>query len=320
MGNLNTIIKFLTALFFAVFFIHVAHAQPSANKTITIVTNIPVGASVEVTVRKISDLLSKKWNQPVVVLNRPGAGGIIAIEHFLQQPDDGTTILYGDFGAVTLMPTLYKKEYIYDELRPITSPLFGNWVLFTSPNIKNIDELKDTLRKQPRYSSWGVGSGGHICGAEVTELLGIDNVEHVPYKDFSSWFVDVSNGLVPFGCATMGWTESFVKSGKLKWLAVAGDRDLVYKDVPTIRELTGKDLQVNGGWPGFFVHRSVNDQFAAKLEKDLIEIIKTPEIQNQIFSIRHTPTAWSSKEMSRRLARDRAFNKQVSEKLKISIN
>ena len=312
-------IKFLISAFLVVF-CQLATSQTNTNTTVTIVTNLPVGASVEVTARKISDALSKKWDRPVIVVNRPGAGGIIALEHYLKLPDDGTNILYADFGAIAMMPTLYKKEYIYNELRPVTSPMSANWVIFTSANIKNINELRELVKKQPRYSSWGIGSGGHICGAEFVNLLGVPEAEHVPYKDFNTWFIDVSNGAVPFGCGTLGSTEGFVKGGKLKWIAVSGNKDSVFKDVPTVRELLGKDLQVNSGWPGFFVHRTTKQDVANKLEKDLIDAIKTPEVQNQIFSIRGASTAWSSTEMTQQLTRDRTFNKQIAEKLKISID
>ena len=169
-----------------------AHAQP-----VRIVTNIPVGSAPDTVARKLADVLSTKWKTTVIVENRPGASGVIAIEYYNNQPADGNTILMLDSGAWSTMPILYNKEDQFAKLQPLV-PIYSNdWVIFANSRIQTLADLRAAIKDRPFYGSWGIGSAGHLCGIEVARVLGVP-ATHVPYKEYGQWFADIANGELAF--------------------------------------------------------------------------------------------------------------------------
>jgi len=267
------------------------------NKPIKIITNLPVGSAPDVYVRKLAAELELKIQQPVIVDNKPGGSGLVAFDYYLSQPADGHTLFFGDFGVFVITPILHKKDALISQIKPLTIGYFARWIIVTPPNITSLGQLKQELKKNPNYGSWAVGSGGHICGAELAQLLGVD-AQHVPYRDQNQWLADTSAGVFPFGCSSVGSTESLYKSGKLNYLAVADNhKDPYYTSLPTLKELTGHHFQTGEVWAAFYIHNSVDSSKSLVIENAIREINRSPHMVNQIKNLKALPADISSKEL-----------------------
>lgn len=275
-----------------------ANAQSFPNQSVKIITNLPIGSGPDIFVRKLSQLLEKHWNQSVVVDNRPGGAGLVALESYQRSPANGHTIFYGDFGVFVTTPIFFNKELMIQQLRAITIGYNSAWMIVTPAHIRNLQELQTALRQNPRYGSYGVGSGGHLCGQELSAVLQIQ-ATHVPYKDYGPWFVDTSNGLVTFGCTSVGSSEAYFKSGKFNYVATtANQRDPAYPMVPTVKELTGHQFEAGEVFSAFYVHRSTPDNIAQQLESDLRKIIQSAEMIDLVKTLRGYPVSNTSQDMA----------------------
>jgi tripartite-type tricarboxylate transporter receptor subunit TctC len=261
-------------------------AETFPNKPVKIIINLPVGTGPDALARRLAEQLRIKWQQPVVVENRPGAAGLVALEAYLREPADGYTIYIGDAGNFTSMPILNKKENLVQQVKILAPIYLANWVVIAPKNIGSYEELKQKVGNKPFYGSWGVGSSGHLCGAELGGILKV-NATHIPYKDFSSWFTDLVNGQMSYSCASIGSSEPLRKDGKLNYLAITSEsRDPDLPEVPTIKELTGQDFKMSGGWIAAFIHQNAPATVTKQLEADLRSAIQTPEVMNQIKALR----------------------------------
>jgi tripartite-type tricarboxylate transporter receptor subunit TctC len=187
---------------------YAAHAQaPFPTRPIKVVTTTPPGVTPDVTARAIATKLGQVWNTPVVVDNRPGAGGTIAADAVAKSPADGYTLLYAPNPVPTMAPYLYSKlPYAPSDLQPITIVAQVGYVLLANKNlpVSTMKELADYLRARPNavsYASYGVGAGTHLLMEKLAADMQV-KLLHVPYK--ASPLPDLMSGQVqlliePFG-------------------------------------------------------------------------------------------------------------------------
>jgi tripartite-type tricarboxylate transporter receptor subunit TctC len=259
-------------------------------KPVKIVLSIGVGSGPDVMARKISEVLTEKWKQPVVVENRPGGAGVIGLNAINSEPSDGYTLGFLDGGTVISYSILYKNAEPISRLEPIAPVLDANMALFASSQIRNYDELKQEIAKNPSYSSWNIGSVGHLLGAEFGAALGNKSMQHVPYKDFGQWQADVSTRQVPYAFGSTGTTKNMVQAGKTKLFGIAApQRDPRYPDVPTIKELTGKNINTLIAWCSFYVPVNTPLAVKAQLERDLKEAVADPRVQETMAKFDFIP-------------------------------
>ena len=295
-------------------------ADTFPSRPIKIVTNLPVGASPDVFVRKAAQELEKKYNVPVIVENKPGAAGIISMEYYLSLPADGYSIYFGDFGAMVTMPILYNREHLIDQMKPLTNAYINWWMIATPANIKNLDDLRRALKTNPNYGSWGVGSGGHICGQELSTILGIETT-HIPYKEYSAWFVDIINGVLPFSCASIGSSQNYQKSGRINYIATTNNKqDPLYPEVPSVKSLTTHTFQSGEVWIPLYINKKVDAVITDKLEKDLREIIDSDLLKEQAKILGATVWAPTSEEMHQARVQETEVYKKLIKKYNIKIN
>jgi tripartite-type tricarboxylate transporter receptor subunit TctC len=265
-------------------------AQNFPNKPVKIILSIGVGAGPDVMARKISEVLTEKWKQPVLVENRPGGAGVIGLNAINNEPSDGYTIGFLDGGSVVSYPILYKNYEPISRLEPIAPVLDANMALFASSQIRNYDELKQEIAKNLTYSSWNIGSIGHLLGAEFGAGLGNKSMTHVPYKDFGQWQADVSTRQVPYAFGSTGTTKNMVLAGKTKLFGIATTkRDPRYPDVPTIKELTGKNITTLISWCSFYVSSGTPTAIKNQLERDLKEAVADQRVQETMAKFDYIP-------------------------------
>lgn len=276
---MKTIFKFLLTA--SLLCAGVSHAD---NK-ITIVTPLGVGSGPDRLLRVFAESLSKKRGVPVIVDNKPGGGGIIALEYYQRQPSDGSFIYMAGGENVIQSPILYKREDLSANLTLVAPFITSPLVLFTSNAAQG--NFIAGLKKNPTFGSWAIGSTGHVCSIELSSFLQIQAV-HVPYKEFGQWLADTANENVFFGFGSIGSTIGFEKSNRIKYLAVTSKQRLPWFPLlPTVKEKFGVDLEIYQNWAAFFVSSTMPEYLRTQLEND-IRVIQTDPVVRSSFESLYT--------------------------------
>lgn len=257
----------------------IAIAQTFPDRPVRIVLSIGAGAGPDVMARKIAEVLSERWGQPTLVVNKPGGAGVIGINYINGEPADGYTIGLLDGGTVVSYAALYRNSDPISKLEPLVPVLDANMALFVSSSMTNLQDLRQELAANPAYSSWNIGSIAHILGAEFSSALS-KNTSHVPYRDFGTWQADVASRRVAFAFGSTGTIKSMVQAGRVRMLAVAANqRDPRYPNIPTIREITGQNINTMIAWCAFYVPATVPKSVKSKLEHDIREALLDSRVQ-----------------------------------------
>lgn len=278
----------LTALIVGLFSPCVA-AQSGAeaaypSKVIRLVVPYPPGAGTDLHARALAQKMTDSLGQTVLVDNRSGANGVIAMELVAKSPPDGYTLVYALPAQYVVNPALYAR-LAYDPIRdfdPVMLVVRTPLVLFSHPSlpVKSIPELvklakagKDNLT----LASAGNGSAGHLCLELLKNMIGA-NILHVPYKGAAPSMVDLIAGHAHL--SFLGWSTggSFVKSGKLRVLGVtSAKRAAALPDVPAIAEtLPGYDIS---NWYGVAGPRGMSKSVVAKLNAEFRQALAVPDVR-----------------------------------------
>ncbi len=260
-----------------------AQAPVFPNRPVHISTPFPAGAGPDVVLRLVADKLQRKWGQPVIVDNRPGAHGFIAIANFKRGATDGHDLVQLDSLHLTGYPQLF-KQLPYDpakDFEPVVPLLRTSFFLLTSASgkYKSVADLLAAARATPgklNYGSWGIGSPAHLGAAVLTTRTNTE-MQHVVYKDANVLYTDLSAGQVDFALGTLAALRAF--SGRLTPLAVAApQRHPGVPAVPTVTEA--------GGPAGFEVSavtllaapKSAPPAVVAQIRHDVEEALAHPDV------------------------------------------
>jgi tripartite-type tricarboxylate transporter receptor subunit TctC len=266
-----------------------AFAQSYPTKPVRIIIPISAGSGLDIVGRWVSQKLSEAWGQPVVVDNRPGAGGAIGTGMVAKSPSDGYTLLFGGNGHA-VNPALYSK-LPYDTLTDFVeiagvANLAQVLVLSPSAGPKSVSELIASAKARPgqiTFASPGTGSGVHFTGEIFKLAAGID-VVHVPYKGGPEAMNDVMMGRVTYWIPSIGTALPFIQGGKLRPLGVStGKRSAWLPNVPTIAEAGVAGFEHSlwfGMWapartPAAIVDKLANDTSHARVAADVRERFAT---------------------------------------------
>lgn len=299
-------IKFIASLLtLATLAVAPVHAQQWPTQPVKFVLNLPAGSGPDAVMRRLADQLSQRWNQPVVIENKPGASGLVAVDYYLKNSSDNHTIYFSDAGSYLALSVLYHKESLLSQLQPVAPISRTDWVVIAPANVKNFGGVQEALKARAYYGSWAVGSSGHVCGAEIAQALKIP-AEHVPYKDYASWYSDVSAGLVSYSCSGVGSAIQMQRAGKVNFVAVTASKRLPsLPDVPTIKELLGVEIKSSGGaWLGLFVNKQTDPVVIRRLEQDLRAGLNTTPVQTSLDTIVTNRWDASAKEFSQTIKHD----------------
>jgi tripartite-type tricarboxylate transporter receptor subunit TctC len=279
--------KIVAAIMVAMLFASNAFAN-FPNKTVRIITSLPVGSGPDTTARKLAEVLSEKWKVPVIIENRPGGSGGIALDVYNREAADGHAIGYFDAGSIVGYPIMYNKPDSVATIEPVLPCWTVYLTLFASTQIKDFAALKEEIAKNPTYGSWANGSAGHLAGASFSSLFDV-NMTHIVYKEYGAWLVDTSNKIVTYGFGSIGSTKGLVQLGKLQYMGIiAARRDPGYPSVPTIKELTGKDLPEPPSWLAFFIHKNVPANVKKQIELDMRDAAADPRVKEVLSRLDYT--------------------------------
>ena len=252
-------VLYVSALLWAVAY-QTAAADDYPVRPIRMIVPSGPGGPVDVSVRRVAEKVSQSLGQPVIVENKPGAGGSVGANAGARAKPDGYTVFVGAINSLCLTPLLY-QNVSYDPIRdfaPVTLGTRGSPILVVNPNVpaKTLAEFVAYAKANPGKVSYGspaVGSVQHLAMLQLEQLTGIRMV-HVAYKDNNAQVLtDVMAGhiqaTVEFGHSTV----PHIKSGKLRAITIVGDkRKPILPDTPTSAEAGIPGFDVNG-WHGYLV-------------------------------------------------------------------
>jgi tripartite-type tricarboxylate transporter receptor subunit TctC len=257
-------------------------ADPWPSRTVSIVVPYTPGTGADTIARLLAPQLAERLKVAVVVDNKPGASGAIGTEHVAKSPPDGNTLLFIATSHGTL-PAL-KHHLPYDPVKsftPVALAATSALALVVNPGLPatSFEEFVALVKKQPGklyYSSPGNGSPQHLAMELVKLDTGMDLV-HVPYKGSAGASRDLIGGHVQATVAALQTMAPFVKSGKLRMLAVLSEeRSPAFPDVPTMKELGYPDLVVDT-WYGVFAPAGTPPEIVARLNAELDALLALPE-------------------------------------------
>ncbi len=263
----------------------IALAQPIAGKPIRLLVAASAGTTVDAAARFAAEPLSRIMGVPVVVENRPGAGGAIGSEAVAKSPADGHTLL---FTGVTHFSARYSGEAsaTYDPVKDfkavarICSAALAVVVAADSP-YKTMADLLAAMKARPGevdYGSGGVGSTSHLCTVILNDLTRT-SAKHIPYKGNTQAVTDTVAGIVAFTCQGSGGVLPLIKAGRLRALAVTSrNRWEALPDVPTGTECGIPGFEV-ASWMGAFAPAGAPDAMVALVSDGLARIARSPEFK-----------------------------------------
>ena len=266
-----------------------ADAPGYPNKTIRIVVPFPPGGIADVICRVFGQKFTDTWNQPVVVDNRPGAGGNIGADIIAKAPPDGYTIGIGSIGTHAVNVSLFSKMP-YDPVKdfaPVALVMEADGLLVVHPSVpaKTVKELIALARARPgqlAYASAGTGTAAHLAGELFKSLAKIDLV-HVPYKGNVPAITDLVGGQTSMLFATMPTVLPLAKAGKLRAIAVTGaQRNPAAPEYPAMAEtLPGFDVT---NWIGIYAPAGTPADIVAKLNAEIMRIMRLPDVQTRLVN------------------------------------
>ena len=260
-----------------------ATAQAFPSGPITIIIPLAAGDGGDTTVRAMSEDLSRQLNVPILVSNRPGAGGSIGVQAAIAAKKDGYTLLFTQNSPLTIRRVLEPQAASYDPAKDLT-PL---GISTRTPSVlvvrkdapfTNVQELVAQARKAPgsvRIGTPGAGSSSDISIQLINSMAGVD-ITAVPYKGATPAVTDVLGGQVEATILALGAVSAHLKSGALKALAISSPFPEL-PDVPTLSKL-GYKQELQGIWFGFFAPAGVPPDVVQALVSALERTVKNPAI------------------------------------------
>jgi tripartite-type tricarboxylate transporter receptor subunit TctC len=279
-------------------------AQTWPAKPIKWIVPFAPGGTTDILARTIGEKLTDALGQPIIVENKPGAGGGVGAEFTAKAPPDGYTIMGGTISTHAINASLY-KTLPYDPVKdfaPITLIARVPNMLVVNPDIpaKNVAELITLLKANPgkySFASSGNGTSQHLSGELFKSVAGVD-MQHIPYKGSPPALQDVVGGQVAmtFDNITTAWP--LAKGGKLLALAVTtAKRSAVAPDVPTLSEsgLAGYEV---GSWQGVFAPAGTPPAIVKRLNAEIVKIINMPDVKEKLIGLGAEPVGDTSEEFA----------------------
>lgn len=260
-----------------------AFAQIYPVRPVRVVAPFSPGGATDIIARLMANQLSIKFGQQVLIENKPGANTAIGAEYVAKAPADGYTLLFSNDQTFVLNAVLFSR-LSYDpnlDFAPVATAAYLPLTIVVNANLpvssmKELVAYTQARKGQLSYGSYGVGSQAHIMGEMYKKLTGTDLV-HIAYKGSAPAVADVVGGQVLFTFPGIPTIQGFLKGGKLKVLALSGDkRNSLLPEVPTFTEAGYKEMDV-GAWYGFVSPAGTPRDIIFRLNSAVASIISNPE-------------------------------------------
>jgi tripartite-type tricarboxylate transporter receptor subunit TctC len=294
----------VAALLLAALLATAVHAQTYPSRPIRLIVPFPPGGSTDILARALAQKLSESLSQPVLIDNRPGAGGSIGSEAAAKAAPDGHTLMMGHLGTLAVNPAIY-KNLPYDPVKsfaPVSLMAIVPSVLVVNPQVPaaSAAELIAYARANPgklTYGSAGAGSTSHLT-TEYFKLETGTDVLHIPYKGVGPMLTDLISGQLSMGINGAPAVMSHVNSGRLRALAVTGAKRLPsLPQIPTLAESGVKGFDASG-WYGIVAPAGTPREIVMRLNAEIRRIMQTPELRARLDNEGAIPAAGSPEEFA----------------------
>ncbi|WP_458096402.1 Bug family tripartite tricarboxylate transporter substrate binding protein [Roseomonas sp. WA12] len=291
----------------------VLRAQPAwPSRAIRMVVPFPAGGATDLTARVVCERLSALLGQPVVIDNRPGAGGNIGTEMVAKAEPDGYTLLTFTIGTASINQFLYSR-LPFDPARDLTSIALVNEVanvvaVAADSPLRSFKDLLDAARAKPgdlNFGSPGNGTSGHLCGEFLKFKTGVD-ITHIPYRGTATILPDLMAGRCQIAIDNLPGYLPHIQAGRLRALAVtSAERWFSLPDVPTVKEAGVPDFEAVA-WFGFQAPARVPRPVVERLAGMVVDICKDPAVVARLREIGSNPRPLGPAELDRYIAAEDA--------------
>ena len=286
-----------------------ACAQTFPDRPVKLMLAFGAGGTVDALARILADKAGERWNQSVIVDNKPGGAGNIGAAAAAHSAPDGYTLHLGAQSLATNVTIVPAANFDpVKDLDPVIFIGFAQDVLMVPKDspFKTVADVVAAAKARPgelNYASTGIGSSGHLATILLSQLTGF-KAEHVPYTSLGSATTDLMSGRLSFWMATLGGHLGNIKGGGVRALAVSGaERAKEIPDVPTFKEL-GIALVEPSTWFGIFVPKGTPPDVIAKLNRDFNAILSEPAMQERLSSLGFSLVGGEPKALADHLSKD----------------
>jgi tripartite-type tricarboxylate transporter receptor subunit TctC len=312
---------------------HTARGQtpsPSADfptKSVRITTPFPVGSGPETVLRMLADKLQKKWGKPVIVENKPGANGFIAIEQFKRAQGDAHDLIQLDNVHLAAYPHLFNR-LPYDAAKDfdVIAPLFRTYffvVVAAGSPYRTVGDIVADARARPgmlNYGSWSVGNPVHL-GSALLESMTRTQMQHVIYKETSMLYAAVANGELNFALGSLATAGPMLRGGRVRFIAVtAPTRQGTFPDVPTVAESGGPAGYALTGWTAVALSRGAPRPIAEKIRRDVDAALAEPDFKERFATLGYEPFPTTPEQFSGFVTSESAKFAAVIRQAKLSLD
>lgn len=270
-----------------------ALAVPAAlawtDRPVKMVVPAPAGGTMDVVARLVAEQLSADIGQPVVVDNKPGAGGAIGVQAMNSAPADGQTIMMTASNILTEIPHVMKTSFDpLRDVRPVAAIARSTLLLVSAPTVeaKDLKSVIAWVKANPgkiSFASYSAGTASHYAGMILNQKAGLD-MQHVPFAGSPPALAQVMAGQIPLMFDGMATSRPLIAGGKLHPLAIAArTRSPLLPQVPTLAELGYPDIDFNN-WLGVIVSAAVPLATAEKVRAAVVRAAASPKVRDRLVA------------------------------------
>jgi tripartite-type tricarboxylate transporter receptor subunit TctC len=287
-----------------------AHAQTYPNKPVRIIVGQAAGGGIDTLTRLVAQKMAESLGQPVIVENKPGAGGIIGTTFVTKSPPDGYTLLMAPIGNIVFTQILYTK-LPYSAQRDLTPiSMLASFPLILVVNAaqpySNVKALIAFMKANPDKANYGGSGPAFQFATELFKVKTDTKAEFIQYKSTSEVLTALIAGDILLALADTGPVHEAIAGGTLRALAVTSPSRLPsLPNVPTMAEVGLPDVEFQF-WVGLFAPAGTPQSVVKKLEAEIIRVAALPEIAKRMASIQVTPVGSSGEDLATALATDLA--------------
>jgi tripartite-type tricarboxylate transporter receptor subunit TctC len=301
-------------------------AQAFPARTVTLVVPFPPGGGTDTGGRILAEQLGKRWGQTVIVENKGGAAGQIGVDLVAKAKPDGYTLLLGNIGTQAINPSLYRKlPYDPDTaFAPISLVAELPLAMMVNPAVaaKTAAEFIALAKSQPgqlSYSSAGAGGAPHLAAEMFKDRTGTF-ILHVPYRGGGPAISDLIAGHVQLSFLTVLEASGHLKAGKLRALAVTGDKRVpALPDVPTLAETVLPGFNAIS-WLGMLAPAGTPPEIIDKIATDVRAVMADDAVRARFAALGGVPRSSSPQEFAKLIGTDRVRYEQIIRSRKITVD
>jgi tripartite-type tricarboxylate transporter receptor subunit TctC len=280
-------------------------ADKFPNRPVKVINPFPAGSGPDAVARLVGDKLGKAWGQPLVIENRPGGNGFIAMEATKRAAPTGYELGVADVGHMAINPSLF-KQLPYNpvtDYAPVSVLYRTSFFVLVSQqsNFKTLQDLISAAKQSPgkiTYGSWAVGSPGHLGAAQLESVTGT-RMLHVPFKDTAQLYAAVANNDVSWALGSLATAGPLIQAGKLRVLAVADQRrSPVLPDTPTVKE-AGATADIDAStWVALLAPAGTPPAIVEQINKDVATALDSPDVREKMATFGFVPAAGKSADLA----------------------